>query len=176
MQCLLARPEQLGFERTPEPFVELWFGNLNHPGLGASLFGQSAWNDLHTRFKQNEHAIFVIRAAGAASFRGSGFMHGGIYDRIWIKQGMESFTFRGSDYLNLYGPAAPGAPTHTEPAIFMVRSPAFSTAYPWKLPFLGDRIDWAAGTRSFVMLDAPYWLPGTLLQGGHPHINEPEAP
>ncbi|WP_201525461.1 hypothetical protein, partial [Klebsiella pneumoniae] len=23
---------------------------------------------------------------------------------------------------------------------------------------------------------APYWLPETLLQGGHPHIDEPEAP
>ncbi|MBP0533086.1 hypothetical protein J8J19_23240, partial [Mycobacterium tuberculosis] len=54
--------------------------------------------------------------------------------------------------------------------------PAFSAAYPWKLSFLGNRVDRATGTRSFVTFDAPYWLPETLLQGGHPHIDEPEAP
>jgi NosR/NirI family transcriptional regulator, nitrous oxide reductase regulator len=176
VQRLLIRPEQLGLERAPEPFIELWFGDLNHPDLGASLLGQSVWNDLHAQLKQNEHAIFVIRTAGAASFKGSGFVRGGIYDRIQIKQGAESFTFRDSDYLNLYGLAAPGAPAYTESAIFVVRSPAFSAAYPWKLSFLGNRVDRATGTRSFVTFDAPYWLPETLLQGGHPHIDEPEAP
>lgn len=166
VQRLLIRPEQLGLERAPEPFIELWFGDLNHPDLGASLLGQSVWNDLHAQLKQNEHAIFVIRTAGAASFKGSGFVRGGIYDRIQIKQGAESFTFRDSDYLNLYGLAAPGAPAYTESAIFVVRSPAFSAAYPWKLSFLGNRVDRATGTRSFVTFDAPYWLPETLLQGG----------
>lgn len=176
VQRLLIRPEQLGLERAPEPFIELWFGDLNHPDLGASLLGQSAWNDLHARLKPDEHAIFVIRTAGAASFKGSGFVRGGIYDRIQIKQDAASFTFRDSDYLNLYGLAADGAPAYTESAIFVVRSPGFSAAYPWKLSLLGNRVDRATGTRSFVTFDAPYWLPDALLQGGRPHVDAPEAP
>ncbi|MFP4592314.1 NosR/NirI family protein [uncultured Ralstonia sp.] len=176
VQRLLIRPEQLGLERASEPFIELWFGDLNHPDLGASLLGQQAWNDLRAQLKPEEHAFFVIRTAGAASFKGSGFVRGGIYDRIQIKQGADSFTFRDSDYLNLYGLAAEGAPTFTESAIFVVRSPAFSAAYPWKLSFLGNRVDRATGTRSFVTFDAPYWLPAALLQGGRPHVDEPDAP
>ncbi|HBD34961.1 MAG TPA: 4Fe-4S binding protein, partial [Cupriavidus sp.] len=176
VQRLLIRPEQLGLERASEPFIELWFGDLNHPDLGASLLGQLAWNNLHSQLKPDEHAIFVIRTAGAASFKGSGFVRGGIYDRIQIKQGADSFTFRDSDYLNLYGLEAQGAPAYTESAIFIIRSPAFSSAYPWKLSFLGNRVDRASGVRSFVTFDAPYWMPDKLLQDGRPRIEEPEAP
>ena len=176
VQRLLIRPEQLGLERASEPFIELWFGDLNHPDLGASLLGRLAWNNLHSQLKPDEHAIFVIRTAGAASFKGSGFVRGGIYDRIQIKQGADSFTFRDSDYLNLYGLEAQGAPAYTESAIFIIRSPAFSSAYPWKLSFLGNRVDRASGVRSFVTFDAPYWMPDKLLQDGRPRIEEPEAP
>ncbi|KWW35119.1 NosR/NirI family transcriptional regulator, nitrous oxide reductase regulator [Cupriavidus metallidurans] len=176
VQRLLIRPEQLGLERASEPFIELWFGDLNHPDLGASLLGQLAWSNLHSQLKPDEHAIFVIRTAGAASFKGSGFVRGGIYDRIQIKQGADSFTFRDSDYLNLYGLEAQGAPAYTESAIFIIRSPAFSSAYPWKLSFLGNRVDRASGVRSFVTFDAPYWMPDKLLQDGRPRIEEPEAP
>ncbi|EKZ96285.1 regulatory protein nosR [Cupriavidus sp. HMR-1] len=176
VQRLLIRPEQLGLERASEPFIELWFGDINHPDLGASLLGQLAWNNLHSQLKPDEHAIFVIRTAGAASFKGSGFVRGGIYDRIQIKQGADSFTFRDSDYLNLYGLEAQGAPAYTESAIFIIRSPAFSPAYPWKLSFLGNRVDRASGVRSFVTFDAPYWMPDKLLQDGRPRIEEPEAP
>jgi len=176
VQHLLIRPEQLGLERSPEPFIELWFGDLDHPDLGKSLLGEQAWQGLRAQLKDSEHAIFIIRTAGSASFKGSGFVRGGIYDRVQIKQGLDTFTFRDLDYLNLYGLAATGAPSYTESAIFVVRSPAFSAAYPWKLSYLGNRVDRATGARSFVTFDAPYWLPDAMLQGGRPKVDEPAAP
>lgn len=176
VQRLLIRPEQLGLERASEPFIELWFGDLNHPDVGASLLGEQGWAGLRAQLKPTEHAIFVIRTAGSASFKGSGFVRGGIYDRVQVKQGADSFTFRDLDYLNLYGLAAEGAPSYTESAIFVIRSPAFSAAYPWKLSFLGNRVDRATGTRNFVTFDAPYWLPDAMLQGGRPQIEDEGAP
>ena len=173
---LRVMPEQVGLERGPDPFIELWFGDLNHPDIGKSVLGESGWNNLRLQLKDGENAFFVIRTGGAESFKGSGFVRGGIYDRVQLRQGADAFTFRDLDAMNLYGIAAAGAPSFNESAIFIVRSPSFSAAYPWKLSFLGNRVDRATGARSFTSFDAPYWLPAASLEGGRPKIIEPDAP
>jgi len=176
VQRLRVMPEQVGLERGPDPFIELWFGDLNHPDLGKNLLGENSWNNLRMQLKDGENAFFVIRTGGAESFKGSGFVRGGIYDRVQVRQGADAFTFRDLDAMNLYGIEAAGAPSFNESAIFIVRSPSFSAAYPWKLSFLGNRVDRATGARSFTSFDAPYWLPAALLEGGRPKIVEPDAP
>jgi NosR/NirI family nitrous oxide reductase transcriptional regulator len=176
VQRLLVKPEQVGLERGPEPFIELWFGDLNHPGIGKSVLGENGWSNLRLQLKEGEHALFVIRTRGAESFKGSGFVRGGIYDRVQVRQGADAFTFRDLDALNLYGIDAAGAPPFNESAIFIIRAKSFSAAYPWKLSFLGNRVDRATGARAFTSFDAPYWLPTALLEGGRPVIDEPDAP
>jgi len=176
VQRLRVLPEQVGLERGPEPFIELWFGDLNHPDLGKSVLGENGWSNLRLRLKEGEHALFVLRSAGKESFKGSGFVRGGIYDRVQVRQGADSFTFRDLDALNLYGIEAAGAPAFNESAIFIIRSKAFSPSYPWKLSFLGNRVDRATGARSFTSFDAHYWLPDAMLEGGRPKIDEPDAP
>ena len=118
---LRVQPEQVGLDRGPEPFIELWFGDLNHPDIGRSLIGDRGYNNLHERLHPGDAAFFVIRTAGQESFKGSGFVRGGIYDRVQVKQGADSFTFRDLDYLNLYGLEAAGAPSPTESGIFIIR-------------------------------------------------------
>ena len=176
VQHLRVMPEQLGQERSADPFIELWFGDLSHPDIGKSVLGATSWANLKLQLKEGEHAIFVIRTAGRESFKGSGFVRGGLYDRVQVKQGADSFTFRDLDYLNLYGVQAAGAPRFDESAIFIIRSQAFSEAYPWKLSLLGNRVDRATGTRSFTSFDTPYWLPASMLEGGRPKVVEPDAP
>ena len=173
---LRVQPEQVGLDRGPEPFIELWFGDLNHPDIGRSLIGDRGYNNLHERLHPGDAAFFVIRTAGQESFKGSGFVRGGIYDRVQVKQGADSFTFRDLDYLNLYGLEAAGAPSPTESGIFIIRKGSFSAAYPWKLSFLGNRVDRATGHRSFANFEAKYWLADDLLEGGRPEVKEPDAP
>ncbi len=176
VQHLRVMPEQLGQDRSAEPFIELWFGDLSHPDIGKSVLGATSWENLKLQIKEGEHAIFIIRTAGRESFKGSGFVRGGLYDRVQVRQGADSFTFRDLDYLNLYGVQAAGAPSFDESAIFIIRSQAFSDAYPWKLSLLGNRVDRATGARSFTSFDTPYWLPGSMLEGGRPKVVEPDAP
>ena len=176
VQRLLVKPEQVGLPRGPEPFIELWFGDLNQPDVGRSLLGQNGFDSLRSRIKEGESALFVVKTAGAESFKGSGFVRGGIYDRVQVKQGADSFTFRDLDSFNLYGLEAAGSPRYTESAIFIIRSPAFSAAYPWKFAFLGNRVDRATGHRSFAVFESKYWLPAALLEGGRPKVEEPAAP
>ena len=176
VQHLRVMPEQLGQERSAEPFIELWFGDLSHPDIGKNVLGATGWASLQQQLQENEHAIFIIRTAGRESFKGSGFVRGGLYDRVQVRQGADAFTFRDLDYLNLYGVQAAGAPRYNESAIFIVRSPAFSDAYPWKLSLLGNRVDRATGARSFTSFDTPYWLAASMLEGGRPKVVEPDAP
>ncbi len=176
VQQLLVKPEQVGLERNPEPFIELWFGDLNHPDVGRSLLGNNGYDSLRSRLKPEENAFFVVRTAGAESFKGSGFVRGGIFDRVQVKQGADAFTFRDLDFYNLYGLEAAGAPRYTESAIFVIRSKSFSAAYPWKFAFLGNRVDRATGHRSFAVFESKYWLPAAMLEGGRPKVQEPDAP
>jgi len=176
VQHLRVMPEQLGLDRSADPFIELWFGDLSQPDIGKSVLGATSWNSLKLQLKEGEHAIFIIRTAGRESFKGSGFVRGGLYDRVQVKQDADSFTFRDLDYLNLYGVEAAGAPRFNESAIFIIRSKAFSDAYPWKLSLLGNRVDRATGAKSFTSFDSPYWLPASMLEGGRPKVDMPQAP
>ena len=176
VQQLRVKPEQVGQERSSEPFIELWYGDLNHPDLGRSVLGQRSFENLTSKMHPGDHAFFVIRTAGKESFKGSGFVRGGIYDRVQVKQGADSFTFRDLDYLNLYGLQAAGAPASTESGIFIIRAGSFSAAYPWKFAFLGNRVDRATGQRSFAVFESKYWLADELLEGGRPAVKEADAP
>jgi len=173
---LKVMPEQVGLQRSGTPFIDLWFGYLNHPEIGRAILGEAGWRSLMGRLHEGEHALFVIRTGGDESFKGSGFVRGGIYDRVQIRQGQDAFTFRDLDYLNLYGINAAGAPGFNESAIFIVRSPAFSGAFPWKFIFLGNRVDRETGARTFVNFDTEYWLADRHLDGGRPKVVKPDAP
>ncbi|ACB33750.1 FMN-binding domain protein [Leptothrix cholodnii SP-6] len=175
VQHLRVKPEQVGQPRGDVPFIELWFGDLNHPDIGRSLLGAAGFDKLQTQLKPHEKAIFIIRSAGIESFKGSGYVRGGLFDRVQVRQGDDAFTFRDLDYLNLYGLEAAGAPAFNESAIFIIRSKAFSAAWPWKLSFLGNRVDRATGARTFASFDAAYWLPADALEGGRPKVETADA-
>ncbi len=173
---LRVEAHQVGLPRSAEPFIELWFGDLNHPDVARSVLGAGVHDTLRARLRPGESAIFVVRTAGVESFKGSGFVRGGLYDRVQVKQGPDAFTFRDLDSINLYGLAAAGAPSPTESAIFILRSASFSAAYPWKLAFLGNRVDRATGQRTFATFESRLWLADALLEGGRPKVSEPQAP
>jgi NosR/NirI family nitrous oxide reductase transcriptional regulator len=150
----------------------MYFGYLNAPAVGKSVLGEYGYNSLMARLKPGEHAIFII-SNGMESFKGSGFVRGGIYDRVQVAQDMDTFTFRDLDYLNLYGVEAKNAPAYREAGIFIIRSGSFSGAYPWNLVFLANKIDRQTGERTFTSFDKEYWLPARYLAGGHPVIERP---
>ncbi|MDX9884049.1 4Fe-4S binding protein [Thauera sp.] len=172
---LTVKPEQLGMPRTPEPYVDMFFGYLNTPSVGKSVLGEGGYNSLMSRLKENEHAIFII-SNGSDSFKGSGFVRGGIYDRLQVGQEMDAFTFRDLDYLPLWGVEAPGAPSFKESAIFIIRDPGFAAAYPWNLVFLGNKLDRETGHRDFVSFDNEYWVQAKYMEGGRPKVVKPDAP
>ena len=83
-------------------YIDMYFGYFNVPAVGTSVLGEKGYTNLTSRLRPGEHAIFII-ANGAESFKGSGYVRGGIYERIQVAQGIDTFTFRDLDYLNLDG-------------------------------------------------------------------------
>lgn len=173
VQRLTVSAADVGAEDATGPYIDIHFGLLNPPALGISILGDDNYRRLMADLDSRDQAIFVV-ASGSGSFKGSGFVRGGIFDRIQVAQEIDTFTFRDSDYLNLYDIRAAGAPAFTESGIFIVRDPAFSAAYPWSLVFLANEVDRETGQRSFVSFDREYWLPGGYLDGGRPAYERPE--
>ncbi|MGE5097044.1 MAG: 4Fe-4S binding protein [Betaproteobacteria bacterium] len=174
IERLTVHPSQLGMVENGEPYIDMYFGDLVAPDVGRSVLGDAGYERLLRDLKPGEHAIFIA-ASGLASFKGSAFVRGGIFDRIQVKQDHDSFTFRDRDYLNLYGIEALGAPRVRESGIFIVRDAAFSAAYPWRLVFLANRVDKQTGSKTFENFEREYWLPERMLEGGRPHVANPEA-
>lgn len=175
VQPLQVKAQDVGLDASEKPFIALWFGYLNTPDVGQAILGPANYEKLMAHLQPGEHAIFIIRTGGDESFKGSGFVRGGLYDRVQVRQEHDTFTFRDRDYLNLYGIAAAGAPAYNESAIFIIRSKAFSGAYPWRLVFLGNRVDRETGARTFRNFMADYWLNDAYLQGGRPEIPREQA-
>ncbi len=174
IQRLKVETVDVGMPRSNHPYIDIYFGDLSAPVVGRSVLGDSVYRSLMSRLKPDEHPIFLI-ASGVESFKGSGFVRGGIYDRVQVSQDMDTFTFRDLDYMNLYGIKAAGAPAYQESAIFIIRSSTFSSAYPWDLVFLANKMDAQTGNRTFVSFDREYWLPDRYLEGGRPEVVKPEA-
>ncbi|WP_079433950.1 NosR/NirI family protein [Zoogloea sp. LCSB751] len=173
VQRLTVKPEEVGL-KGDGPYMDLWFGYLNQPVIGQAILGKDGYASLMSRLKDGEHAIFIIKPAGMDSFKGSGFVRGGIYDRVQVRQDKDSFTFRDLDYVNLWSVAAAGAPAFSESAIFIIRGKGFSAAYPWKLVFLGNKIDKETAAKTFANFDKEYWLADKYLEGGRPVVVKPD--
>ncbi|HJW55645.1 MAG TPA: 4Fe-4S binding protein [Burkholderiaceae bacterium] len=174
VQHLVIAADEVGAADTSQPYMDLYFGYLNVPAIGASLLGEHGYQRLMQDLKPDEHAVFII-ANGQVSFKGSGFVRGGIYDRIQVRQDPVTFTFRDTDYQNLYHLQPEDAPGFKESAIFIVRSANFNPAWPWQLTFLANKIDAQTGAKTFAHFDQEYWLPARYLEGGRPKVDRPEA-
>ncbi|MCA1770507.1 MAG: FMN-binding protein [Halomonas sp.] len=79
--------------REDETFIDLYFAYLNVPTVGRNLLGDRQFEQLMEGLAEDEHAL-AIMANGRYSFKGSGFVRGGIYDRIMVHtvDGPISFT------------------------------------------------------------------------------------
>jgi NosR/NirI family nitrous oxide reductase transcriptional regulator len=176
VQRLTVQAEDVGQRSVGgQPYIDMYFGSLDAPAVGRSILGDADYASLMARLKPGEHALFIA-SNGMESFKGSGFVRGGIFDRIQVAQDMETYTFRDLDYLNLYGIRAAGAPSYRESGIFIIGNPSFSAAYPWKLVFLANRLDKETGAKTFASFEQEYWLPASYLEGGRPNVERPAAP
>lgn len=152
----------------PEPgpdddtFIDLYMAVASVPGIGRSLLGDAGYAALAATLKPGQQAL-LIGASGRYSFKGSGYVRGGIFDRIELVQGDAGTRFRDRQHRRIGSLAAEGAPELAEIGVFAVpETMAFDPAAPWRLQLLVQRAV-AALDKSFVSFDLGYSLPETYL-------------
>ncbi|WP_162733597.1 NosR/NirI family protein [Hyphomicrobiales bacterium] len=145
---------------TTEPkdrFIDLYLAPVSVPSIGKSLLGEEGYARLAKRLKPGQTAILVA-GDGTYSFKGSGYVRGGIFDRIELLQDGQGLRFRDRDHTRLTQIAAEGAPRLREIALYIIPdSFTFDVTEPWELQLLVQR---STGVRDKATL--PYDLGYTL--------------
>jgi NosR/NirI family nitrous oxide reductase transcriptional regulator len=100
-------------------FIDLYLAPASVPSIGRSLLGDVAYERLAARLKLGQSAILVA-GDGAYSFKGSGYVRGGIFDRIELLQDGQGYRFKDRDHTRVPSLAAADAPKLREIALFVV--------------------------------------------------------
>jgi NosR/NirI family nitrous oxide reductase transcriptional regulator len=90
-------------------FIDLYVAPATIPSIGRSLLGEAGYDQMMKSLAPGQHAILVM-GDGRYSFKGSGYVRGGIFDRIELVQDLESVRFHDKAHTRIGDLAAAGAP------------------------------------------------------------------
>lgn len=157
-----------------DTFIDLYVAPVSIPTIGRSLLGEEGYQRLTERLKPGQQAI-VVAGDGAYSFKGSGYVRGGIFDRIELIQEASSTRFRDRNHTRLGALAADGAPDFREIALFVTPDDfTLDLLEPWQLQLLVQR-SVGARDKAFLTFEVGYSLPERYIRREQPQA-APSAP
>ena len=146
-----------------DTFIDLYAALVTVPTIGRSLLGDAEYEALTKRLKPGQQAVWVA-GQGRYSFKGSGYVRGGIFDRVEMVQHEGSIRFRDKMHKRMGSVAAAGAPDFPEIGLFLLpEGTEFDPAAPWRLQLLVQRAI-AALDKVFVTFDLGYQPPDKYLK------------
>lgn len=152
-----------------DTFIDLYIALVSQPSIGKSLLGEDGWAHLQKRLKPGQQAVLVA-GEGRYSWKGSGYVRGGIFDRIEMIQGENSFRFTDAQHERVVALSAAGAPRFKEVSWFTIpEGVAFDGAEPWRLQLMVQRV-LSVNDKAFVTADLDYELPQAY------YVDDPKAP
>lgn len=160
---LLAENNPLASEKAEQGnaddvFIDLYTAVVSQPSIGKSLLGEQGFAELQARLKPNQSAI-VVAGEGRYSWKGSGYVRGGIFDRIEIIQKDNGFRFTDLHHTRLLDFQAKGAPHFKEASLFVTPEDfAFDPAEAWRLQLMIQR-ELGVQNKAFVTVDLNYQMP-----------------
>ncbi|HRO15591.1 MAG TPA: FMN-binding protein, partial [Paracoccus sp. (in: a-proteobacteria)] len=158
-------------EPADETFIDMRVALVSQPAIGRALLGDAQYENLKNWLGDGEQAIMLM-GNGLYSFKGSGYVRGGIFDRIQLMQGDASVRFRDRQHRRVNRIALDGAPQFTEKDIFKIPADAgFDPAQPFRLQLLVYRAV-AAIDKAFTTFEMDYALPQKSLR----EVTPPAAP
>ncbi len=154
--------EAASHPETPTPgdrFIDLYVAPVSIPAIGKTLLGEGGYQRLAGTLKPGESAI-IVAGDGAYSFKGSGYVRGGIFDRIELLQDGQGLRFRDRNHTRIPALAAPDAPRLREIALFVVPVDfRFDVTEPWELQLLAQRSSTGARDKDIIPFNLAYTLP-----------------
>lgn len=139
-------------------FIELQTALVSHPAIANALLGEAVANNVADWLEEGEHAIAVF-GRGIYSFKGSGYVRGGIFDRIVLVQDDVSVRFRDRDHKRIVTVEAEGAPALNEADLFKIPANSeFDPTAPFRIQLLVHR-EVGPIEKVFTTFDLGYQLP-----------------
>ena len=119
-------------------FADIYFAQVDIPNVGRNLLGDAEFQWLSNSLKEGEHAVALL--GNGYSFKGSGYVRGGIFDRIQVLQNEEAIAFRDLDHTRITDILIDGAPRFKEMSLFIIRPHhGFNPGVTWQLELLVRR-------------------------------------
>jgi NosR/NirI family nitrous oxide reductase transcriptional regulator len=131
---LVVTSKELGLEGD-DNFIDLYVCVVTPPTIGRNLLGDNLYKDIMSRLKDGGSAIAIF-SKGKGSFKGTGFVRGGVFDRFNVEQGSKVYMFRDRNYRVLSDIQAKDAPSVSEGGVFIVEDKDFDPAVPFRLSLL----------------------------------------
>jgi NosR/NirI family nitrous oxide reductase transcriptional regulator len=139
-----ALPDQRAAERpeegsTEDSFIDLYASLVSIPGIGSKLLEPGDKANVDGWLKPGDHAL-LLAGRGRYSYKGSGYVRGGIFDRVQLIQGDISVRFKDRDNKRLGPLASEGAPDFSERDVFRIPAGSgFNPAEPFRIQLLVQR-------------------------------------
>ncbi|MBF0126113.1 MAG: regulatory protein NosR [Magnetococcales bacterium] len=143
-------------------FIDLYVAMVSLEAIGRNLLGDAEFRNLQDWLEPGQQAVLIM-ANGSYSFRGSGFVRGGIFDRFKFNQDGGSTLLHDYQYRRLRD-LGQGMPEFEEIGLFKLPTgTAFDPARPWNLELLTHR-PIGPIEKAFTSFQLDYLLPGRFVQ------------
>jgi NosR/NirI family nitrous oxide reductase transcriptional regulator len=150
----IKRPEKGAPE---DRFIDMYVSLVSVPQIGLTLLGEAEFANQANFLNPGDHAI-VIAGRGKYSFKGSGYVRGGIFDRIALVQGDITVRFHDRDSRRIGTLAVPDAPEFPELDVFRIPADSeFDPTEPFTIELLVQR-PVGAVDKVFTTFDLSYLL------------------
>lgn len=158
------RASRRALKAPPEStFIDMQMALVSVPGIGEAILGEAENRNLRDWLAPGEHAITVF-GRGIYSFKGSGYVRGGIFDRIVLIQDDVTVRFHDRDHRRVGQIAASDAPEFTERDLFKIPADqGFDPTKPFRLQLLVQR-EVAAIDKVFTTFELGYNLPSSYFR------------
>lgn len=139
-------------------FIDMQAALVSVPGIGEAILGEAENRNLQDWLEPGENAVAIV-GRGLYSFKGSGYVRGGIFDRIVLIQDDVTVRFRDRNHRRIGQIAAEDAPEFTERDLFKIPADSgFDPALPFRIQLLVHR-EVAAIEKVFTTFELSYQLP-----------------
>ncbi|KAJ29136.1 NosR/NirI family protein [Sulfitobacter pontiacus] len=144
-------------------FIEMQTALVSHPAIGRAILGDDAAANVQNWLDDGDHAVAIV-GRGLYSFKGSGYVRGGIFDRIVLIQDDVSVRFRDRMHKRINTITAEGAPVFAEADLFKIPADSgFDPTKPFRIQLLVQR-EVGAIEKVFTTFDLGYHLPSHYIR------------
>ncbi|MDF1872042.1 NosR/NirI family protein [Vannielia sp.] len=153
------RTEKNALKEPPDTtFIDMQAALVSVPGIGEAVLGEVENRRLQAWLEPGESAVAIL-GRGLYSFKGSGYVRGGIFDRIVLIQDDVTVRFRDRGHRRMGQVAASDAPEFVERDLFKIPADSgFDPTLPFRIQLLVHR-EVAAIEKVFITFELGYQLP-----------------